>query len=139
MRSYPRNSPEAAARIVALVMISDGHVCRSEIDALQGLEVERALGLPAGGFAPLVHTLCEDLLAASYASGSMLGQVDAEVLDALLDEVDAPELRRTVLQLAAAAAEADRHLAEAEAIVLAAARRRWGLEAPATAPLPQAA
>ena len=30
MRSYPRNSPEAAARIVALVLISDGHVCSSE-------------------------------------------------------------------------------------------------------------
>ena len=35
MRTYPRNSPEAAARIVALVLISDGHVCRSEIETLQ--------------------------------------------------------------------------------------------------------
>ena len=44
MRSYPRNSPEAAARIVALVLISDGNVCRTEIEALQRLEVERELG-----------------------------------------------------------------------------------------------
>jgi hypothetical protein len=34
MRSYSRNSPEAAARIVALVLIADGHVCRSEFDVL---------------------------------------------------------------------------------------------------------
>jgi len=30
MRTYPRNSPQAAARILALVLISDGHVSRSE-------------------------------------------------------------------------------------------------------------
>ncbi|MDH4418178.1 MAG: TerB family tellurite resistance protein, partial [Acidovorax sp.] len=34
MRSYPRNSPEAVARIIALLLISDGHVSRSELDAL---------------------------------------------------------------------------------------------------------
>jgi hypothetical protein len=37
MRSYPRNSPEAAARIVALVLICDGHVCRSEVETLHRL------------------------------------------------------------------------------------------------------
>ena len=58
MRSYPRNSPEAAARIVALVMISDGHVCRSELDAMQRLQVERELGLTPVAFAQVVQTLC---------------------------------------------------------------------------------
>ena len=45
MRSYPRNSPEAAARIVALMLISDGHVCSSEFDILKQLGAERELGL----------------------------------------------------------------------------------------------
>ena len=39
MRSYPKNSPQAAARIVALVLIADGHVSQSEIDALNHLQV----------------------------------------------------------------------------------------------------
>ena len=69
MRSYPRNSPEAAARIVALVLISDGHVCRSEIDALQKLQVEQELGLVPGAFAQVVHTLCEDLLMGEGVDG----------------------------------------------------------------------
>ncbi len=30
LKNYPLNSPEAAGRIVALVLMSDGHVCRSE-------------------------------------------------------------------------------------------------------------
>jgi hypothetical protein len=69
MRSYPRNSPEAAARIVALVLISDGHVCRSEVEALQ----QPRRSSPSSGwrrrsFAQVLHTLCEDLLTAPTAA-----------------------------------------------------------------------
>ena len=34
MRTYPSNSPEAAARIVALAMLADGNVCHREMQAL---------------------------------------------------------------------------------------------------------
>ena len=125
MRSYPRNSPEAAARIVALVLISDGNVCRTEIEALQRLEVERELGLAPGAFAQVVHTLCEDLLMGAYAGGSMMCSVDESTLASLLAEVDAPVLQDQVLRLASAAAEADTHLADAEALVVAAACLQW--------------
>ena len=30
MRTYLHNSPQAAARIVALVMLADGHLCKTE-------------------------------------------------------------------------------------------------------------
>jgi hypothetical protein len=125
VRSYPRNSPEAAARIVALVLISDGHVCRSEIETLQQLQIERELGLAPGNFAQVVHTLCEDLLMGAYGSGSMMCSVDEAALASLMAEVDAPALQRQVLRLASAAAGADEHLADAEALVMAAARRHW--------------
>lgn len=127
MRSYPRNSPEAAARIVALVLVSDGHVCRSEFDALRRLQVEQELGLRVGGFSDLVRDLCEDLLIGAYGSGSLMCSVDDAMLAALLAEVDDPSLQLTVLRLAAEAAMADEHLADAEALVLAAAQRQWHL------------
>jgi hypothetical protein len=125
MRSYPRNSPEAAARIVALVLIADGHVCPSEVDALRRLEIEQALGLAPGAFAQVVHTLCEDLLMGAYGSGSMMCSVDEAFLGSLLAEVDEPGLQTRVLRLARAAAVADRHLADAEILVVDAARRHW--------------
>ena len=125
MRNHPRNSPEAAARIVALVLISDGHVCRSEIETLQQLQVEQELGLAPGAFAHVVHTLCEDLLMGVHGRGSMMCSVDDAILASILDEVDAPALQARILRLASAAAEADQHLAEAEALVVAAARRHW--------------
>jgi len=125
MRTYSRNSPQAAARIVAAVLISDGHVCRSEIDTLNALHIERELGLAPGGFGPVIHTLCEDLLMGAYNSGSMMGSIDESTLASLLAEVEAPALQHKVLRLAEAAAAADLHLADSETIVLAAARRQW--------------
>lgn len=60
-------------------------------------------------------------------SGSMLGAVDDSRLASLMAGVDEPTLQRKVLRLAVAAARADRHLADGEALVLAAACRHWGL------------
>ena len=129
MRTFPLDSPEAAARIVALVLVADGHVDRSEIDALNRLHIESELGLPTGGFAQQIQTLCEDLLVGASASGSIVGAIDELTLASFMDEVHHPELQRTVLRLARAAASADQHLADGEFVVLNAARQHWGLTA----------
>ena len=144
MRTYPCNSPEAAARLVALVLIADGHVCQSELDALEQSEAAHELGLQPDFMAEIVQTLCEDLLLGAYASGSLLANVDDDALASLMAEVTDPVLRRRVLRLAVAVANADRHLAEGEVLVLEAARRHWpGAEAAAaygrTPAAPQAA
>ncbi len=125
MRSYPHNSPEAAARIVALVLISDGHVCSSEFDILKQLGAERELGLEPQLLPHIVHTLCEELLASGYATGSLIDNVDDDSLASLMGEISDPALQRTVLRLALAATRADGHLADGEARVLEAVRRHW--------------
>lgn len=127
MRSYPHNSPEAAARIVALVLISDGHVCSSEFDILKRLGAERELGLEPHVLPHIVHTLCEELLLGGYATGSLLDNVDDSTLASLMAEISDPALQRTVLRLSLAAARADGHLADGEAKVVEAARRHWQL------------
>lgn len=126
MRSYPRNSPDAAARILALVLISDGHVCRSEFEVLKRLGAADEIGLDPDGLSRVVHTLCEDLLLGAYNSGSTMASVDPDTLASLMAEVDDPALQRKVMRLALAVAEADRHLADGEALVLQAARQHWG-------------
>ena len=127
MRSYPHNSPEAAARIVALVLISDGHVCSSEFDILKQLGAEQALGLEPQLLPHIVHTLCEELLASGYESGSLMSNVDDNALASLMAEVSDPALQRTVLRLSLAAARADGHLADGETLVVEAARHHWKL------------
>lgn len=127
MHSYPHNSPEAAARIVALVLISDGHVCSSEFDVLKQLGAERELGLEPHLLPHIVHTLCEDLLLGGYAAGSLMDRVDGDTLSSLMAEVSDPALQRTVLRLSLAAIQADGHLADGETVVIEAARRHWQL------------
>lgn len=127
MRSYPHNSPEAAARIVALVLISDGHVCSSEFEILKKLEAERQLGLEPHLLTHIVQTLCEELLASGYETGSLMGNVDDNALASLMAEISDPALQRTVLRLSLAAARADGHLADGETSVVEAARHHWRL------------
>lgn len=136
MRSYPRNSPEAAARIVALVLISDGHVCKSEFDILKQLGAERELGLEPDLLPHIVHTQCEELLASGYESGSLIANVDDSALASLMAEISDPALQKKVLRLSLAAARADGHLADGEHLVVAAAQQHWRLvdgEAPGVA------
>ena len=127
MRSYPRNSPEAAARIVALVLISDGHVCSSEFDILKQLGAEGELGLEPHLLPHIVHTLCEELLACGYEARSLISNVDDSTWASLMAEISDPALQRKVLRLSLAAAWADGHLADGEALVVEAARRHWKL------------
>ena len=127
MRSYPLNSPEAAARIVSLVLISDGHVCSSEFDILKRLGAERELGLEPQLLPHIVHTLCEELMASGYETGSLMSNVDDSTLASLMAEISDPVLRRKVLRLSLAAARADGHLADGETLVVDAARRHWQL------------
>lgn len=128
MRTYPANSPEAAGRVLALLLIADGNVCASEIGALTRLGAEPRLGLAAGSLSVLLRDLCEDLLMGAAQAGPLIEQLDGATLRDLMAEVTEPRLRDEVLTLAHAAAQADGHLAEGEAFVLAAACRYWSLE-----------
>ena len=143
MRSYPRNSPEAAARIVALTLLADGHLSRSELDVLDGHQAHRALGLPPDGLHQVLHTLCEDLLAGAQQNWADACKVDPATLAQLLGEVDDPPLRLKVMRLCVDVANADQHVAEGESVVLSAVLDHWGdsalQAAPKRAPLPAAA
>lgn len=125
MRAYPRNGPAAAARIVALFVIADGHVCCSEINALTRCDIARELGLMSGEFPSILKDLCEDhLLEAGWAPIG-LRQIDESILAAVLAEVDDPVLQGKVLHLALAVALADRHLDEAEIDLLKITLKHW--------------
>lgn len=125
MRNYPRNSPEAAARLVSLALLADGHLDRAEIEALQRSGACRDLGLSDEEFNAVLHAFCEDLLATSAHTWGAACLLDADTLDALMAEVDDPALRSRVLRLCAEVVHADRHVADGESLVLRTALDRW--------------
>ena len=134
MRTYALNSPQAAARIVALVLTSDGHVCSSEERALEKLDIAGQLGLAPEQFAQIVQTLCEDISVGHMPVESTAGHVDANKLATVMNEVDDPILRRKVIRLCLAVAVADDHLADGEIALLAAVLNAWGLAPIAPSP-----
>lgn len=128
MRTYPHDSPRAAARIVALALLADGSLSRAELAALEDAGAARLLGLHRDDIHAVVQDCCEDLLATSFMNRDGACRLDRETLRRVLAEVGDPALRRKVLALCASVAEADDDLSDAEFSVLAAVLEDWGIQ-----------
>ena len=127
MRTYPTDSPQAAARIVAVTLVSDGHVSKTELDLLEQIGTYRKLGIDRAEMHRVVHEFCNDLLQARHPHWANACQIDPRTLSQLMAEVEDPVLRLEVLRLCIAVAEADGHVADGESIVLVSAVEQWGL------------
>jgi hypothetical protein len=127
MRNYPRNSPQAAARIVALTLLADGHLGKAELDALERLDAPQVLGLGRGELEAVLQTFCEDLLSAAHLTWADTCSIEPATLAELMAEIDDPALRQRLLRLCLAIIDADDLVADGEAIVLDAAFTHWGL------------
>ncbi len=127
MRSYPQNSPEAAARIIALTLVADRDIDKAELALLDAIAVHEELGLERAALHAVIDTFCEDLLSSQQLSWADSCPVDAYTLSALMGEIDDPALRRKVMDLCVSLARVDGHVAAGESIVLLAAAEQWRL------------
>lgn len=127
MRRYPVNSPQAAARIVALTVIADGDIGEAEIEWLDRLSVHEQLGLARHELHTLLDTFCEDLLSSGQLNWADVCPVDECTLAYLMGEIQDPSLRLKLLRWCVELAESDAHVAQGESIVLVAAVEHWGL------------
>ncbi|MGA8052460.1 MAG: hypothetical protein WCA12_01135 [Burkholderiales bacterium] len=108
MRSYPSNSPQAAARIVALTVFADGDIGDAEIEWLDRLAVHEQLGLARHELHALLDTFCEDLLSSDQLKWADACPVDERTLADLMGEIQDPALRLKLLRLCVELAEATR-------------------------------
>jgi hypothetical protein len=127
MRMYPRNSPQAAARIVALTVLADGDVGVAEIDLLDRLGAHSQLGLSRHELHEVMDHFCEDLLSSNQLTWADACPVDERTLSQLMAEIEDPALRRKLLRLCVDLAEIDARVDEGEQVVLGAAVEHWGL------------
>ena len=127
MRSYPANSPQAAARILALTVLADGDIGEAEIAWLDRLVVHEQLGMARHELHALLDTLCEDLLSSGQLQWADACPVDERTLADLMGEIQDPALRLRLLLLCVELAEVDTRVDEGESMVLVAAVEHWGL------------
>jgi len=135
MRKYTKNSPQAAARIVALTLIADGDIGQAELALLDELAVHQQLGLERDALHAVIDEFCEDLLSSKQLAWADACPVDEYVLEKLMRDIDDPALRRKVLRLCVELAEVDDLVAEGESIVLIAAVAHWGLHCQLMGPM----
>lgn len=125
IRRHPRNSPKAAANIVALALISNGEVKPSEVAVLEAMRVHEQLGLTRQEWHDVVHELCIDLLGSATHGTDC--QIDGRMIERMLADVDDVTLQRLVLRLCTAVVNADGQIDDGESIVVLAAIDQWGL------------
>ncbi len=128
MRQYANDSPEAMARIIALSMLVDGGLDKSELDVMVRYGVLEHLGMSDADFEKIVHLLCEDML--QCVPGIHHGQIelDEESIDRILQEIQDSRLRKTLLKIMLAVVDADQRLSDGEAILISRAMQNWQLD-----------
>lgn len=123
MRTYRRNSTQAAARIVALVLIVDGHIDPSEERLIEKLG--HRIGIDPREFAKIIQTVCEDRAVGHVSSSTTPGHLDQATLETVLAEIDDHDLRVRIIEMCLAIASADGHLADGEISVLGTILTAW--------------
>lgn len=123
MQRYSVNSPEAAARVLAMALVADGQYSLTELRALDRQKAPAQLGLTPEAFKAVVDVFCQDLLLAS--GGQWTGTVDATERRQLMQEITDRRLQDLVLQQCEALMLADGHLADGEVALLDALSAAW--------------
>lgn len=118
MRTYPVNSPEAAARLLAMVLVADGRYTMAEIRAIDQLDAPAQLGLSPEAMTTVIGDFCTDLLADADGRWTDSTRMAESTRQRLIAEVSDPSLQERVWHLCEAIARADGHLADGEVFML---------------------
>ncbi len=118
-RTYRRNSPEAAARVIAALMVHDGRLDWREIEFLDGVGTLQILGIERGRFMAVLERYLRERL-----DGVAAGRSASEArFDAELDAIDDRTTQLIVAAMLLYLAEIDGLQAGERELV----RRAWEL------------
>jgi uncharacterized tellurite resistance protein B-like protein len=128
MRKYLIDSTEAKARIVAIALLADGSLDKSELDLLDRNAILERLGMSDDDFDRVVHDFCDDML--QYAGRNDCGELEIgrEAIDLMLDEIGSRDLRKLLLRTIFEIVYADRRLSAGEAVLASQAMCRWHID-----------
>lgn len=126
MRTYPTDSPQAAARVVCLALVADGQLQRHETAALRELCVAERLGLSWNDFHDVLAGFCDDLMALAPHDGEDC-RLTPRLIRRVLADVADPPLRLQVLETCWELMQANEVLHDGETIVLRAFGECWDI------------
>ena len=126
MKQYKQNSPEAMARILAMLKVADGSMDDRELELLDKLNIYGILEIDRKKFIDVLHAYCNDLSDSADADGTV-HLVDRTHIDELLDCVDEPKKRLLLCAMALDMSKADAEFSELEMAIFTHMLDRWHL------------
>lgn len=99
-RHYPRNSPQAAGRILATALLANGDIKDVEWQRLADTQAFERLDLHGLQWHVVLDELCQDLMTGVRPGRDIL--IDGPTLAAWLDEIDNVALQALVISMRAA-------------------------------------
>lgn len=125
MKSLPLNSPDAAARLVAVAVIADGRLHDEEIVWLNRHLILDAVGIDRDHFAHLFVEFCRELV--DEAEQERVFLLDDARLARMAAEITDQNLRKATLSAIVILSKADGRLAKGEQRLLQYLLRHWDM------------
>jgi uncharacterized tellurite resistance protein B-like protein len=126
IKLYPKDSPVAMARVLAMTMMADACFHPRELEALDRVRAFSRLGLSRNAFLT-VASECFEAQMQSMRAANRAELLDDASLDVALDAVQSPEKRELVYRLVIELLPADGRLSESELALLQRMLDRWAL------------
>jgi len=125
MKRYPKNSPEAVARIVAMMMIADSRLDDRELGIMDELRIYDIIGISRNQFSQVMQEYCSDLMSVGEKDGR-IRLVDEDRINEIVDLVDDHDTRVRACSMMLNIAKADGKLHATELAVFKHILDRWG-------------
>lgn len=125
MRPYLPNSPQAAGRVLAMALLSDGHCSEVELETLKRVNAAERLGLSSDELRDVINGFAQDMWAATHGELLTFDRIDTSTRDRLLGEITDHYLRVELQTLAKDLIEADGHVSDGEAALVDTLWSRW--------------
>lgn len=126
IRNYPSDSPQAAARVLALALLADGAIHSSELRALARSGILQRLGIDQAAFESVIDDLCADLQIETRSSGCL--KLGKDALRHILEDIGQRSLQQQLLRSVLDIIHADGKLVGCEAVLLSLAAECWDID-----------
>jgi uncharacterized tellurite resistance protein B-like protein len=125
---YEPNSPQAIARVLAMLILSDGHVDRRELKALERTMAYSRLGMAKSTFTQVAQDYSAELAAATAdADDYLVKPRDNTRIDSALQVITDPMCRKLLAGVCAAIIFADEDVHPGEEHIYARMAQLWHL------------
>lgn len=126
MKTLPTDSPEAMARVLAMMIVTDTELDPRELDMLEQLDAFDRIGITRDDFRATARHYCAEL-GSRMGDRAWLQLSDVVLIDEILRPVQGTAQRLLVARLSAAIITADGRVHDIERLVFDHMLARWGL------------